>query len=75
MSGDNHVIDKSKADEALAASPAGSPGSLDVSIARQDGESLEDWAKRFVAVAPVQERHSQRRGWSPLRVLGLSVTP
>lgn len=44
------------------------------SVARQSGESREAWAERLAADF-VRESKAPRRGWSPLRLFGLSIQP
>jgi hypothetical protein len=48
---------------------------LSDAIERLPGESFREWAHRFAATAEIREAKAQRRGWSPLRLFGLSVQP
>ncbi len=44
-------------------------------VGRLSGESLEEWAQRFATTAALRDAQVEPRGWSPLRLFGLSVRP
>jgi len=48
---------------------------LSDSIERLDGETVEEWVQRFAATAHIREARLKPRGWSPLRLFGLSIQP
>lgn len=54
-------------------SRSGAP--LSDSIERLDGETVDEWAQRFAATAHIREARLEPRGWSPLRLFGLSIQP